>query len=137
MNPVRNQLLSIFAGEEPDYRRAAELGPVALPVLRELVDEGDPIAGSAVHVAALIATHDALPILAGAAGSDDTGLRVHAAGSLCEFLRRTRSATDREAAWELFAPLLEDRSPGVRRFAERRAAELPEYAMVGVRSRGR
>ena len=128
MSGIRDQLLAIFAGEEPEYDRAAALGMRALPALRAMVETDPKHAASAVYVAGLIGSRGALDILAHAARSDDSGLRLHTAGAVGEFINRARSGDDRDAAWEILASLLDDPSERVRRFAGRAAADLPHHA---------
>jgi HEAT repeat protein len=136
MTSIRKQLLAIFAGEEPEYDRAAALGTRALPALRAIVETDPKHAASAVYVAGLIGSREALDILAWAARGDDSRLRLHTAGALGEFINRARSCDERDAAWEILASLLDDPSKGVRRFAGRAAADLPDYAQHAGRDPG-
>ncbi len=128
MTAIRKQLLDIFAGDEPDYERAAAMGPVALPVLRKMVGENADLAAQAVCVAGLQGSRDALEIIAIVTRSDDADLRASAAGALGEFAVSCKSSDDLDSAFELLTPLLDDSSPTVRRFAQRAAAAFPDGA---------
>ena len=128
MRSIRKQLLDIFAGDEPEYERAAALGFAALPVLAEMVNEDIGVASSAVYVAGLIAAHESVDIIARAARSDDPDLRTHAAGALRQFVSRTHSSDNLDAAAEILAPLLDDQDVCVRKFAQRAAAAFPDGA---------
>jgi hypothetical protein len=137
MNAIRKQLLAIFAGEEPDYPRAASLGSAAIPVLRQMIDEDVDTASSAVYVAALIAAPGSLEILERGAQSHNPTLRVRTAGAFCAFLERAPAADDLEQAGEIIATLLDDDDPDVRRFAQRAADALPAAVPHHVTLRAR
>lgn len=110
--------------EEPDYTRAAGLGPEALPHLRELAQEEDPmIASKAVYLAGLIEGEPADRLLEQAASSDDPRIRVAAAAA-------ARHRSD-EAASAVLTPLVQDDDVGVRKVALK---SVPPQASGDLRS---
>lgn len=120
MEQVRNALLP----EEPDYRAAAELGPEALPLLRELVDGDDAeLATKAASLAGLIDHPDSVSVLEAAVGSAHASTRVAAA-----FATKHLSA---ERAGPVLARLLADDDAGVRKMA---ITSIPEEATAELRA---
>jgi HEAT repeat protein len=98
--------------EEPDYRAAAQMGPEALPHLRELIQWDDLArATKAASLSGLIQSDDALDVLELAATDPRPTVRVAAAAAT----RHVSDARTRDA----LVSLLEDDDPGVRRLAAR------------------
>lgn len=118
MEQVRFALLP----EEPDYLAAAELGPEALPLLRELVDGSDPeLATKAASLAALIDDPGAVDVLHAAARSEHPSARVAAA-------QATRKVSAQAAA-PVLARLVADNDAGVRKVA---ISAVPETRAPGL-----
>jgi hypothetical protein len=126
---IREKLITIFSADEPEYERAAAMGPSVLPVLREMIDGDDPeIASQAVYVAGMMATGASLDVISRAARHGLPDLRATAAGALRTFVIGAASADDVDAASEVLEPLLSDADPIVRRFAQRAADLFPDGA---------
>ena len=105
----------VLSPDEPNYARAQQLGPEALPLLRQLVAQsGSSVAGKAAYLAGLIGTEAGAEVVAHAALNPDPAVRVAAA------------AVAKELALEPAAPilntLLADHDRGVRLRALRSAA---------------
>jgi HEAT repeat protein len=119
MSDVRAQL----DPEEPNYDRAAELGPEALPVLDELVHSDDPLlAAKAAYLASLIPGERRASVLAAAAMSPEPTVRVAAAAGL-----RNLAEVD---AGGLADDLLQDADVGVRKQALQSVAGFASTAMA-------
>src|SRR4051812_9155947 len=128
MPSIREQLLSIFAADEPMYDRAVALGVRALPAISEMVDDEDRhLAAAAVYVAGQIPTRQALEVIAKAARRDDPILRGTAAGALHDWAMHPGCVDELDAAAEIVAPLLEDEDATVRRFARDAMGVLPAH----------
>jgi HEAT repeat protein len=128
MPSIREQLLAIFAADEPEYERAVALGAAALPALGKMADDGDPhLAAAAVYVAGQIPTRDALEVIARAARRHDPVVRATAAGALRDWAMHPECADELDAAAEIVAPLLEDENATVRRFARDAIDVLPAH----------
>ena len=96
--------------DEPDYARAAGLGPEALPHVEELARGDDTmLATKAVYLAGLIQDDRAAKLLAEAATADDPRVRVAAAAAARN--------VEAERASEVLAPLVADGDIGVRKVA--------------------
>jgi hypothetical protein len=107
---TKEQVRAELEKDEPNYPRAAGLGPEALPHLEELAQEDDVmIASKAVYLAGLIEGEPADRLLADAASSDDPRIRVAAASA-------ARHRSD-EAASAVLVPLVKDDDMGVRKTA--------------------
>lgn len=95
--------------DEPEYAKAARLGPDAVPHLARLVREGDPLlASKAAYLAGLIDSEESPAVLEQASQSDQPTVRV-AAASAAQHLSEVQP--------ELFERLLSDADAGVRRAA--------------------
>jgi HEAT repeat protein len=104
-----SQVKSALEPEEPQYREAAKLGAEALPHLKKLVDDDDPLlASKATYLAGLIDAEGSGAIVALAAQSDQVTVRVAAANSAA-------NVTDADSA--VYEGLLADNDVGVRRAA--------------------
>jgi HEAT repeat protein len=101
-----------------DYERLArKLGPSALDALRELLDDPSPqIAAGAASLAGLIEGGSGLPVVAEAAGNDDSLVRSAVALAL--------PTLPEEPATRLVERLLEDHEIPVRGHALRAAARI-------------
>lgn len=105
-----NQVRAALLPEEPDYNKAAELGPEALPHLRALVRAPDVmLASKATYLASLIDHADAANVVKEAAQSGDAVVKVAAAAAAANL-----SGSD---AAEVLVPLLSDADVGVRKTA--------------------
>ncbi|HEX6340711.1 HEAT repeat domain-containing protein [Umezawaea sp.] len=96
------QVRAALIAEEPDYRRAAELGVEALPHLKSMVEGGEPmLAAKAAYLAGLIDDERSVDVLLAAAAHPDPTVRVAAASSTrnlppsaAEVVRETLDADD-------------------------------------------
>jgi HEAT repeat protein len=104
--------------DEIDYPGLArDLGPDALPALREIAQDPNPtLASKAVYLASEIAGEEAAAILRQAGEHPEPALRVAAAAGL-------RNLDERQAEPTVDA-LLQDDDPGVRKVALRSAARM-------------
>ena len=104
--------------EEPDYPKAAQLGPEALPHLEVLVNSGDTmLASKAAYLASLIKDAKAADIVGTAARSDDPAVRVAAAAAASNLAASGASA--------VLVDLVGDPDPGVRKVARASVPEKP------------
>jgi hypothetical protein len=77
------QVKALLDAEEPDYARAAKLGPRGLPILLQFVQGDDlMLASKATYLASLIQDDAALDVVWAAARSPVEIVRVAAAGGL-------------------------------------------------------
>ena len=96
--------------DEPNYARAAGLGPEALPHLEELAHGDDTmLATKAVYLAGLIQDDRSAKLLEDAAKADDPRVRVAAAAAARN--------VEADRASGVLAPLVADDDPGVRKVA--------------------
>jgi HEAT repeat protein len=96
--------------DEPNYARAAGLGPDAIPHLEELARGDDTmLATKAVYLAGLIQDERAAKLVEEAAAADDPRVRVAAAAAA------RNVETDRASG--VLAPLVADEDAGVRKVA--------------------
>lgn len=118
-------VIQVVAPEEPDYESAAELGPDALPHLREIINGSDAmLASKATYVASLIEDDGAIAVLETAAHNEDVTVRVAAAAGVAN-LRGLGAAGVVER-------LLEDSDREVRRCA---LEAMPQVAGARLRNR--
>lgn len=109
---------SVLDPEEPDYGRAAELGPDALPHLEALVNSGDAMLASKATYAASLIKHDrSEEIVRAAAQSDDVVVRVAAASAA-----RNMPAS---GSSNVLLGLVGDPDPGVRKVARAAVPDKP------------
>ena len=105
------QVTAHLSKDEPDYRKAAMLGPAALPFLAQLVTGEDrSLAAKATYLVAFIDAEESASVMESAARSSDVILRVAAAGAL-RYLTHPSPA--------LVNKLLMDGDSGVRKWALR------------------
>jgi hypothetical protein len=98
--------------EEPNYQKAREFGPDALPHLRKLVAEGGPmLAAKATYLASLIGSEGAHAVVHEASNSAHPTVRVAAASAAHNL--------PRDVASSLVAKLSQDEDMGVRHAAQR------------------
>ena len=96
--------------DEPNYARAAGLGPDALPHLEELARGDDTmLATKAVYLAGLVQDERAAKLVEEAASADDPRVRVAAAAAARN--------VETERASGMLAPLVADDDAGVRKVA--------------------
>jgi len=115
MPVTREQVLAQLYPDEPRYKQAAaQLGPEALPYLRQLVEEEDPeLADKATSLAGVIDDAGSVEVLVAAYRSSDPGLRVVAAAALANLS---------ELPISLAARMLNDEDVGVRKLTLRSLA---------------
>jgi HEAT repeats len=110
MAVTMKQVRAALDPEEPDYAKAAQLGPDALPHLEKLVNSGDTmLASKAAYLAGLIKAPKSAEVVATAAQSSDPAVRVAAAA--------TASNLAPSAASDVLVDLVADPDPGVRKVA--------------------
>jgi hypothetical protein len=116
---------AVLEPEEPDYDKAAKLGPDALPHLEALVNSGDTmLASKAAYAASLIKDPKAAEVVETAAQSDDPAVRVAAAAGASNLAASGAST--------VLVNLIGDPDPGVRKVAR---ASVPEKAPAELMKR--
>lgn len=117
------QVRRLLMPDEPDYNTAARLGPQLLPHLRAIVNGPHKmLAQKAAYLAGLIDDDRSADVLADAAKSSSSAVRV-AAASAARHLRRP-------GAVAVVSRLLNDSHTGVRKFAIKAAASSGNSALV-------
>lgn len=125
MPVTMKQVRAALDPEEPDYPKAAKLGPEALPHLEKLVARKDPhLASKAASLAGMIKAEGAGRIVEKAAKHEDVRVRVAAAHS-AQYLPAQDASRVLEAA-------LADDDVGVQKVALR---SLPRELSPELRSR--
>jgi HEAT repeat protein len=125
MPVTMEQVRAALDPEEPDYEKAAQLGPEALPQLEKLIAGKDVgLASKAASLAGMIGGEEAVQTLQKAAGHKDVRVRVAAAHSA--------GALPPTAAGPILAGLLADKDVGVQKVALR---SVPRQADPEVRAR--
>jgi hypothetical protein len=100
----------LLTAEEPNYTRAARLGPEILPYLQTLVQDPNPmLASKATHLAGLIKDEGALNVLHEAAKRAEPVVRLAAAAAARNL--------EKASPHELLARLVNDVDEGVRKVA--------------------
>jgi HEAT repeat protein len=100
-------VIAVLHPEEPDYAKARQLGPDAIPFLQQIVMHSDQMtAAKAAYLAGLIGTAAGAQVVAHAAGSANPALRVAAAAAAREL--------DQDHAALILEKLLADTDGGVR-----------------------
>jgi HEAT repeat protein len=124
MPVTMEQVRKALDPDEPDYPKAARLGPDALPHLDKLISGRDPgLASKAASLAGLIKDDRAGPVLEKAARSKDARVRVAAAGSAGNL--------PAPAASRVLAALVTDDDVGVQKVALR---SVPREATPELRT---
>lgn len=119
MTVTMEQVRAELDSDEPDYQRAAGLGPGALPHLEDLAKGEDPLlASKAVFLASLIQDERAAPLLEEAAKSDDPMIRVAAASAAGHLAQ--------DSASDVLLPLVRDDDVGVRKVALKSVPPQPK-----------
>src|SRR5206468_13054520 len=117
------QLRRLLASDEPDYEALARLGAKILPQLLQLVTGQDEyVAANAASLAGMIDHDQAIAVLERGVHSRSAEVRTAAAGAL-RHLKLPKASG-------LIATLLNDRDKGVRKFAIKAAATLPNPALI-------
>jgi HEAT repeat protein len=94
--------------DEPDYSKAAKLGPDAIPYLQEILEGSDAmLASKATYLASLIRGEESIALLEAAAKNREPIIRIAAASGL-----RNLSEQDVTRVSDL---LIEDKDVGVRK----------------------
>jgi HEAT repeat protein len=109
--------------EEPNYQKAAKLGPEALPHLDVLVSSGDSmLASKATYLASMIKSAESARVVAKAARSADPIVRVAAAAAA--------SKLSDAGASDVLLDLVGDPDPGVRKVARAAAPSKPSAKLA-------
>jgi HEAT repeat protein len=110
MPVTMKQVRAALDPEEPDYEKAAKLGPQALPHLEKLIARKDPhLASKAASLAGMIKDEKAARVVEKAAKHEDARVRVAAAHS-AQYLPP-------EDASRVLTTSLSDRDVGVQKVA--------------------
>ncbi|MET4589301.1 hypothetical protein [Arthrobacter sp. 754] len=110
MSVTMEAVLEVLEPDEPNYDKAASLGPDALPHLKTLVMGNDPmLAAKAAYAASLLEGDQGKDVVAAAAHSETASVRVAAAAAA------TNLPTD--SAAEVLMDLVDDSDEGVRKVA--------------------
>ena len=121
MPVTMKQVLAEIDRDEPDYAKAAKLGPEAVPHLRQIAEADDPLrASKAAYLASLIPGKESLDLLTAAAGRHEAEIRV----AVAHALRNTKNAPH-----AVLEQLLDDRDPGVRKVTLRTVGHLKVPAL--------
>ncbi len=111
-------VLAVLNPDEPDYARAAQIGPEALPHLERIIQGDDPgLALKAAHLAARIPDKRSAEVLAVAARSAEPVVRVAAASAARYLPEHSRD--------DLVLRFLDDDDLGVRKFGLRAVPQRP------------
>lgn len=122
------QVRATLEPEEPDYRKAAKLGPEALPHLEQLIVGEHPLlASKAAYLAGMIGTDKAASALNRAVSSSDVRVRIAAAAAAQHLPTETAS--------DLLLSLVNDADVGVQKVALRSVPSAPS-AMLKTRLEG-
>jgi HEAT repeat protein len=122
------QLQRALASDEPEYEALARLGAQILPQLAQLVTGQDEyVAANAASLAGMIDHDQAIAVLERAVRSQSAEVRTAAAGAL-RYVKRPKASV-------LMSTLLNDRDKGVRKFAIKAAATMPNPTLM-ARVRG-
>jgi HEAT repeats len=117
-----DQVRAALEPEEPDYPRAAKLGPAALPHLEKIITSDHlGLAAKAAYLAGLIGTEKSLPALQKAARSSATTVRIAAAAAARHL--------SNEQSDSLLLQLVDDADVGVRKVAMKSAPAVMSDAL--------
>ncbi|MET3176761.1 UNVERIFIED_ORG: hypothetical protein ABIB52_004636 [Arthrobacter sp. UYCu721] len=110
MSVTMKAVLEVLEPDEPNYDKAASLGPDSLPHLRALVQGDDPmLAAKAAFAASLLEGDQGKDVVAAAAHSETASIRVAAAAAA--------NNLPADSAAEVLMDLVDDSDPGVRKVA--------------------
>lgn len=119
MKDVRTRL----EPDEPDYAKAAQLGPDAIPYLNELINGDDiMLASKAAYLASLIKSENSISVLESAARNPEPIVRVAAASGL-----RNLSEENADRVSNL---LIEDHDIGVRKVTVKSISQFRSPALI-------
>ena len=118
MPVTMKQVRAALDPEEPDYEKAAKLGPEALPHLEKLIGRKDPnLASKAASLAGMIKDERAVRVVEKAAKHEDVRVRVAAVYS-AQFLPP-------EDASRVLTAALSDKDVGVQKVALKSVPKKP------------
>lgn len=125
MSQTRETVIAALMPDEIDYDRvAAQLGPEAVPILKHLIEEGDPmIAPKATYLVARIPSDQTSDAILVAARASEPLVRLAAAA--------VAPAVGPDAAPELLSSLLDDADVGVRKQALDKASLYRDDEVIG------
>lgn len=110
MSVTMKAVLEVLEPDEPNYDKAASLGPDSLPHLRTLVQGDDPmLAAKAAFAASLLEGDQGKDVVAAAAHSETASVRVAAAAAA--------NNLPADSAAVVLMNLVDDSDPGVRKVA--------------------
>ncbi|WP_247048725.1 hypothetical protein [Arthrobacter rhizosphaerae] len=110
MNVTMKAVLEVLEPDEPNYDKAASLGPDSLPHLRALVEGDDPmLAAKAAFAASLLEGDQGKDVVTAAAHSETASIRVAAAAAA--------NNLPADSAAVILMDLVDDSDPGVRKVA--------------------
>ena len=110
MSVTMKAVLEVLEPDEPNYDKAASLGPDSLPHLRTLVQGDDPmLAAKAAFAASLLEGDQGKDVVAAAAHSETASIRVAAAAAA--------NNLPADSAAVVLMDLVDDSDPGVRKVA--------------------
>ncbi len=116
------QVRATLEPEEPDYQKAAKLGPDALPHLENLIVGEHPLlASKAAYLAGMIGTDRAAPALDRAVRSSDVRVRIAVAAAAQHLPTETAS--------DLLVALIDDADVGVQKVALRSVPNAPSATL--------
>ena len=117
MSVTMEQVLYYLEAEEPNYAEAANLGPTALPFLKEIIDKSDSMLGSkATYLVSLIKSDQSVSILEYAAQKKDTIIRIAVASGI-------RNLSEKYAGI-LLDKFIHDEDKGVRKVSLKSVAKF-------------
>lgn len=110
MSVTMKAVLEVLEPDEPNYDKAASLGPDSLPHLRTLVQGDDPmLAAKAAFAASLLEGDQGKDVVEAAAHSETASIRVAAAAAA--------NNLPADSAAVVLMDLVDDSDPGVRKVA--------------------
>ncbi|MGH2318833.1 HEAT repeat domain-containing protein [Planococcus sp. SE5232] len=114
---TKKDIRSWLDAEEVDYTRASRLGPEAVPLLMELVQDPNlGLASKATYLASLINTEQSIKVLEIAMARNEPLLRVAVASGI-------RNLPEIQAE-KLLDPLIDDPDAGIRKVMLKSAAQF-------------
>lgn len=135
MQVTMQDICAWLDAEEVDYVRASQLGPDALPLLRELIQGADPaLASKSTYLVSLIRSEESVAALETAATSQELVVRVAAAAALRNLpevqaervLDRLSDDSDAGVRKVLLKSASKFRSPEIEAKLQRMAETAPE-----------
>lgn len=118
-----NSVHALLEPDEPDYVKAAELGPDAIPYLKQIIDGPDTmLASKAAYLASLIKSEKSVSVLEAAATSQEPIVRIAAASGLSNL-----SEKDADRLSDLF---IEDKDVGVRKVTIKSVSKFKSHVFI-------